>query len=543
MTYIKLDKIRTIEELRKYKENWDQILESNQNTNPFIEFEWIVHWWLHLGKDKNIEILVVEDNDKWIGFFPFQFTNKWNSTLVEFVARDEADYMDVIVYDKDKKAAIPFILNYLITSIPNVVFNLHGLLSSSKTTTNIMGYLKSRDYPTTIFSSVTPYIHIESIDLNDYMKPRKKLHGLNRREKRIQLIGDLTTASVDPSDMETVFSLHDKHWKQKLDTSKFKNQAHKDFYHALLSVKDRPIEVKVDALFLNDQMIAFTYGFMCRGRYVSFIIGHDDDYNLYSPGRILMNKLIEHSRKHGIKIFDLSVGDDPYKLDWNTGLDTVNNILFSSNEWPAKLLVQLIKSRGYVRTVLNKNHNMVLFKRQILGRTSHLLRHVKDMNWLKSLTNLRGFLFSNKSLDVYHQCKGNSAIGDFQLMTHEEIMKEEKEFHHVNKKFYSGFLPYRAADASIFWVNARAIRLDEVDYLQTLPKQSFFVNEWQVHQLPEICSFLRHEHQVRDIYISTTKRDESLTKHLSYLGFTKVNCISKISMFNKAITSITSRSS
>jgi len=542
VTYIKLERIRTIEEFKKYKENWDQILTSNQNTNPFIEFDWIVHWWLHLGKDKNIEILAVENNDKWIGFFPFQFTNKWNSNLVEFVAKDEADYMDVIVYDHDKKAAIPFILNYLITSIPNVVFNLHGLLSSSKTTTNIMAYLKSREYPTTIFSSVAPYVHLELIDLNEYMKPRKKLHGLNRREKRIQLIGELTTASVDPSEMDTVFKLHDKHWKQKLDTSKFKNQAYKKFYQSLLSVRERPMEVKVDALFLNEQMIAFTYGFMCRGRYVSFIIGHDDDYNLYSPGRLLMTKLIEKSKKPGIKFFDMNVGDEPYKLDWNTGLDTANTILFSSNEWSTKLLVQMMKSSGYVRTVLNKNHNMVLFKRQVLDRTFHLVRQVKEMNWAMSFTKLRGFFFSNKSLDVYHQCQGNSAVGDFQLMTHDEMLKEEKEFHHVNKKFYSGFLPYRAADASIFWVNSRAIRLDEVDYLQTLPKQSFFVDDWQVHQLPEICSFLRHDHQVSDIYISTPKRDESLTKHLSYLGFRKVNRISKTSMFNRAITRVTSTS-
>lgn len=537
MNVIKLNKIRTIEELSHYKETWDQILASNQNTNPFIEFDWILNWWSHIGKGKSIEILAVENEGNWIGFFPFQFTYKWNTTVVEFVGRDEADFMDVIVYEAEKQKAITFILGHLIKTIPNVIFHLHGLLSSSKTTTIVKAYLKNGDFPNHIFTNITPYIHIDLIDMDEYMKPRSKLHGLNRRERRIQLIGNLKLATIDPVQMDSVFTLHDRHWKHRIDASKFKNQAYKEFYLSLLSVKDRPIEVKVDALMFNNQMIAFTYGFLCRGRYVSFMIGHDDDYQLYSPGRILLKRLIEDSSKQGIKIFDMNVGDEPYKLDWNTGLDTANTILFSSNEWSAKLMGQMIKSKGSIRAALNKNHQWVKSTRLILGKMSHLAHHSKEVKWLKGLTS---FLFTRRSHDVYRQRKGHAASSGFQLLTHEEVIKEEREHGHVNKLFYSGSLPFRANDASIFWVNSKIMRLDEVDFLHPLPKQSFFLDEWQVHQLTDICSFLRHDQkQVKDIYISTTKQDRSLTSHLTYLGFSRVNRITQISMFNRAVTRVT----
>lgn len=537
---MKLYHIRTIEEFKKYKASWDQILEINQNTNPFIEFEWILNWWIYIGKEKIIEIIAVEDNDELIGFFPFQFTYKWKSTVLEFMGRDEANYMDVIVYDKDRKITIAYVLDELIATNPNLIFNLHGLLSSSKTTNIIFAHLKSRKYPSTVFSSVVPYINVESIDLTAYMKPREKLHGLDRRERRLRLLGEVKLAANDLGEMDSVFELHDKHWKKKLDTSKFTNQEHKSFYQSLISVKNRPFQVKVDALYLNNQMIAFTYGFLCRGRYVSCSLGHDDDYNLYSPGRILLKELIAKSRHQEIKVFDMSNGYEPYKLDWNTGLDTTNRVIFSSNEWSTKIIVQLMKGKGYLKGALNKNHKVVLFRRQVLGELSHFVRNIKEIKWLKGLIIIRRSLFSRKSIDLYQQPAGNSAVVDFQLMSHKEVIKEEIEHTHVNKKFYNGFLPYRGADTSMFWVHPKVIRMDEFDYLQTLPRQSFFVDEWQVHQLPDICSFLRHEQQVNDIFISTTKRDESLTKLLKHLGFSRVNHISKVCLFNISKTRVTS---
>jgi len=537
---MKITHIRTVEELKKYQEHWDRILESNENTNPFIEFQWVLDWWILLGKDQYVEILAVKKDEKWIAFFPFQFSPKWKSTVIEFMGRNEATYMDVIVYDNERKSTIAFVLDHLIATIPNVIFDLHGLQSSSKTTNTLFAYLKKRKYPANVYSVVAPYIHIETLDMNDYLKRRKKLHGLERREKRLRLLGEVTVSTIDLSEMDSVFDLHEKHWKKRVDTSKFTEDSQKKFFQKMLAHRDQPTEVKVDALFLNKQMIAFTYGIKCRGRYISYLLGHDDDYNLYSPGRILLKELVADSKNQGIRTFDMGVGYEPYKLDWNTGLDTTNNILFSSKELTTKLMVQLLRGKGYLKTAFNRNHKVVLFKRQILGRSSHLVKHIKEIKWLNRMKDLRKSLFSRKSIDLYHQPNGQAAKIDFHLMSHEEVTKEEEEHSDVNKRFFSGYLPYRSKDDSMFWVNPKVIRMDEFDYLETLPKQSYFVDEWQVHQLPDICAFLRHEQQVKNIFISTSKRDESLTKHLKHLGFSRVNQISNVKIFNISKTRVTS---
>jgi CelD/BcsL family acetyltransferase involved in cellulose biosynthesis len=112
---MKLYHIRTIEEFKKYKSSWDRILEVNQNTNPFIEFEWILNWWIYIGKEKIIEIIAVENNDEFIGFFPFQFTYKWKSTVLEFMGRNEANYGCDCLRQR-QKTTIAYVLDELIAT-------------------------------------------------------------------------------------------------------------------------------------------------------------------------------------------------------------------------------------------------------------------------------------------------------------------------------------------------------------------------------------------------------------------------------------------
>ena len=124
---MKLYHIRTLENLERYKNTWDSILEKNKNNNPFIEFLWIEKWWRCLGENHGIEIIVVEDNDHVIAFFPFQISIVFDITLIEFVGCKDANYMDIVVCDADRERTIQFVFNELITSMPKCIFNLHGL--------------------------------------------------------------------------------------------------------------------------------------------------------------------------------------------------------------------------------------------------------------------------------------------------------------------------------------------------------------------------------------------------------------------------------
>ncbi len=534
---MKLYHIRTLENLERYKNTWDAILENNQNNNPFIEYQWVENWWRYLGEDHGIEIIAVESDEKVIAFFPLQFSRVFNTTLVEFIGRAEASYMDIIVSNDNRERAIQYVFDELIMSMPKCIFNLHGLLSSSPTTNMLNLYLERKKVDFAKFSIVTPYINIQSVDLEPFMNKRRKLHGLDRKEKRLRYLGDIKVRTmIDQDEIKDVFSLHDKQWKRKIDTSHFKNETYKKLHSSMLSTSDGPMEAKVEGLYLDNQMIAFSYGFLCRGKYHRYMTGYDEDYELYSPGTLLDKELIANSKNKSIQHFDLSPGYEPYKFEWNTGVDYTNNFLFCSSDWKTMMILQFYKGKEHLNVMVKKNSNTVLSLFDFIGQKSSFIKNAKLRDWLAASSNLFSKIYSKKSIDVYQQSNGQSEVANYQLTRYQETKKNHHDVQKVNKRYYNGFYPYSDPSVSTFWVHSEAIRSDEVGYLAPLPKESAFIADWQIHKLSNFCSFLRENQNVKEIFLYTVKSDPVVEKHLQQLGFEHKNRIKKTSVFSKSKT-------
>ena len=67
----------------------------------------------------------------------------------------------------------------------------------------------------------------------------------------------------------------------------------------------------------NNTMIATHLGVIHNGTYYYLMPGYEGgDWIKYSPGRLLMEYLLEWSIKNGLKVFDFTIGSEPYKLKW-----------------------------------------------------------------------------------------------------------------------------------------------------------------------------------------------------------------------------------
>ena len=112
--YLELIQIRTYKHLEIYENEWNTILEKNNNSNPFIEYAFVYNWWKILGLEQQIEIYAVKEHNRIIAFFPFQFEKKWFGYMVHFLALGDANYMDFIVRKVDKSRAIMYLFDELI---------------------------------------------------------------------------------------------------------------------------------------------------------------------------------------------------------------------------------------------------------------------------------------------------------------------------------------------------------------------------------------------------------------------------------------------
>lgn len=543
-------RITSRNQFEQYREEWSLILEENQNTNPFIEFDWVNEWWKHLGKDFKIEIMAVRQGNEVIAFFPFTYKKNFLGYTYNFMAFGQANYMDFIVSENWLEDTSKFVLDEIIQRRKNVVFYLHGLLESGKTPASLEQYLQSQGSKFSVHRIITPYIDLDKIKLDKYMKKRKKLHRLDRREKRLHENGKVEMLRSSPEEMDYMFQLHDKRWKKKRDTSGFTNEKEREFFRSLAEIQQGPLKTEIDSLYINDTMIAFNYGFNCRGKFLGYVLGYDDDFETFSPGRILEKEkilLCKYGHEH---VFDLSIGYETYKFDWNTHLDYTRRMIFSSNRMKAKIKRQFLSKKEFLVERIKKNHKIVLFKRNTIGKLFFVLRNLfraeskeTRTELAELMTRIRKYLYENERYIVYKMEKNDvpelPESEQFVELTINDAMEcptiAGKKMKEVCRKMYGGYKGYypvgRLSFENIFWTNEKVLRIDRISYLEQFHKSSIYFKNWNEGNLSDVCSAVKRSSKARTVYVTVEDGAKSEMALLEETGFSVSKHIFKRTYF------------
>ncbi|MCA1031099.1 GNAT family N-acetyltransferase [Bacillus timonensis] len=393
-----LYQITSITKLEEYREEWNKILRQNANNNPFIELDWVMSWWQFFGDDYFLQVEVLKDEDEILAFFPLMRKKRRFVDEVFFIGYGQANYMDIVVLDEWRELAISYYLQHMNSTRTSVIYHLHGMLKSAGTPDLLEKYLKKERFPFFQGSTISPFINLSAIaDLKKYIKPRHSKHGLNRREKRLKTIGEVLYKRLDLNDIDFIFTLHAKRWKDRIDTSGFSVGKTREFYTHLVKMNYSNFQTVVDTLSIEGQMIAFIYGFICGDRYVFYIHAHDDDYGIFSPGRIILKESIVACDEIGLTNFDLSIGYEPYKFDWNNNEDFVMKLVFPTKSLKARFRYFLISRKESLVFALKKNRMIVLFKRNTLGKIRTAFQNIKNEIKRNGLRQLGKFFVSKKN--------------------------------------------------------------------------------------------------------------------------------------------------
>lgn len=170
--YLELIVISTYKHLGLYEKEWSAISAKNQNTNPFIEFEFVYNWWRFQSENEKVEIYAVREYKRIIAFFPIQLKKTWFGYIVQFLALDNANYIDIIARKRDMDRVIMFVFDAIIKQKKSAVFYLHGLVEDRGTPVKLSNYLQARNMKEQSKRIVTSYD-----DSDDYT--RKTIFSTN----------------------------------------------------------------------------------------------------------------------------------------------------------------------------------------------------------------------------------------------------------------------------------------------------------------------------------------------------------------------------
>lgn len=543
-----IETITSKDDFASVRECWSSILERIENTNPFIEFEWVWNWWKYLAESDRVEIIAVIQNGQYIGFVPFTYKKTLSTYVYEFVSLGQANYMGIVAEKRYLQNVTNEVFNYIISKRKHVVFCLHGLLNSEPSGKAIEQYCHDEKLDMTDFEVITPFIDLQDIKLDEYADKRKRLHRLERREKRLYDHAEINIKKSEISEVDRAFELYDKRWRKRRDTSGFTNPKERQFFTALLKEQREEFKSYIDGLYLDDHMIAFSYSLQCRGRSLGYVLSYDDDFEVFSPGRILEKESIVQSKNGNSSIFDLSIGYEPYKFNWNTDVDYTKKMIFSSPTIQAKIVRAKLHYKERMIEKLKENPKVVRFVRNDVGKWMYNMERVVSMTNQERLEKLKE-IWKRLAEKCYKRSKYIIYKVERKEISYEESKQKNpyveltlkdvirnpnitgEQLRYICQKFYGGSKGYypegNLSMDKVIWLNDRVLRIDRITYLEQFRKSSVAFEINNQEELSSVVTLLKKESNARNIYVAIEAGVDKHQEELERFGFAPSKTIKK----------------
>lgn len=507
--------IDSLERFAMYENEWNEISRKSNNRNPFLEFNWIKAWWETIGAEKEIEIYAIYEEENLLAFMPLEKII-YSSKHVEysFLAKGDASYMDILVTEEHHRETLYFILDNLLKVKKQISISLFGLVEGSNTSKYLDWYLEKNNVDHDFTRIVAPFIAINNEDQTNYFHKRRKSFALNRLEKNFEQQGEVVFKELALNNYEEIYALFDERWKMKKDTSGFSSERNREFHRKLLSETDLAV---VDGLFLDHELVAYTFGYRFKGMYIGFSIAFNPNFDCFGLGNILDRRIIEKSFELQDEIFDFSIGFEAYKFNWATEIQYIRNYHLG-NKYAHKV-VKRQNIKNIFKEKVKKNKRIVNFKRNTLGKFQYYLFH--PIRFLK----LSKDIFSCSFSDVYSlQAKSlqKEKVEERQIPLI-DLQKMKNKKYLINSSFKEGKY-YLVNNKNMFEVNQKLIVDAKWESTIELPKNAVHING------PIDLNALSQWND-REIFILINPFESKKKKMLIENNFKKITTIKSMHLF------------
>jgi len=312
-------RVRTLADLDEIEpDRWDDLLTRGATPTVFLTREWLGSWWRALGRGRLLPIVGERGGDPVVMAPLFV-----EGGMGFFVGSGGSDYLDLVGDPTDEEALVA-ILGAARESIPGFVgFRFHHVPDASPTGPALGG--------------AAARLGLRCFDEGALAAPAFDLAGaeaaagkksLVRHERWFRREGDLRVTHLrDGSEilphLEDLFEQHVDRWAATDSPSLFLDEGQRDLYREVCRRAATAGWLRFTRLDWEGEPVAFHFGFSFAGTYLwykpSFAVAHARR----SPGEVLLRQLILAAADEGARVFDLGVGDEPFKRRFATSVPTV----------------------------------------------------------------------------------------------------------------------------------------------------------------------------------------------------------------------------
>jgi CelD/BcsL family acetyltransferase involved in cellulose biosynthesis len=323
----------------------------------FQTYEWLYNWQNTIGIYEGYSpqlIQVKNSNDDILMLLPLAIQKRYNIRILTWMGGDYRNGLFIKDINEWFDSHISF--DELWKMILNNV-RKHDLIyfySQPEIIGNeVNPFVKYLNvYP---YHAMSHYIELDN-DWDVYYKQniKKRIKQDTRRQiKRLSEMGELSFCIADkPEDFSnfTEKMIEQKSIRYEMTNVKnlFKIDSYKTFYKQFFTKKRNQLTPHVATLKLDDEIIAVHWGIIHKKRFYYLMPSNNwGKWSKYSPGRLLLLKLIKWCYENNIKIFDFTGGNEAYKYDWANGSMKLYNYIRPRNlyGWAIAKILRLHHNR------------------------------------------------------------------------------------------------------------------------------------------------------------------------------------------------------
>jgi CelD/BcsL family acetyltransferase involved in cellulose biosynthesis len=354
-------------------EDWERLWRCDPMRHVFLSFLWARAWWRAHGARHELCVIVVCDERQTVGILPLVR----EGTLLHFLGSPDSDYTDILCEESRRIDVVAAAFGVLLHAEPSWSrCRIDNLPESSRIARSIgqlperlrkrLGVLPKASCPAIV--SATPDGQV--------FRTLARKDSIRRHDRKLEKLGEIRFRHLETREeihahLPTFIRQHIARRAMAGDRSLLLSGDAVAFYRALADELDPRHELRFSVLEAGGTPLAYHMGFETAGRFIWYKPTFDIDRWDWSPGEVLLGRLLKDVAARELTEFDFTLGDEAFKYRFAN----VVRPLFELRIYPPGLRGSIVRARDAARqrlkqwpAVYRSLANAVTAARQILTR-------------------------------------------------------------------------------------------------------------------------------------------------------------------------------
>lgn len=382
---IRVERVESADAFAALAGEWDALLASSHARSVFLAWGWLHPWWRHFGEGHELRLYLARDERGALrGVAPLHVRRegaRFPVRVLSFLGteRVSSDYLDFIVDRAGEEETARALWAAIAEDAAGWdQIRLSDLLDSSVVARCVLPRAEEAGYVVEdATAEYCPYSPLPaSADL--FKKSLGTSMRDNYRRKTQKLVGvgaafeAAATADAMLATLDEFYDLHERRWRTKGKEGNFRHPRVRAFHSEIVRTFGADGRLRLYRLHVGGRAFAVLYGIEHRGVLFSYQTGlapEPPDPSLrpqvYSPGVMLIGRVMEESLGRGLHEFDFLRGHEPFKFEWTKSYRTTRTAtLVAPSRWRGMTRLRADaayrSAKGAVKRVLGRRETLEL---------------------------------------------------------------------------------------------------------------------------------------------------------------------------------------